>query len=339
MIKVTLQKDKDYWKLAWREGGHQRGHSIGRRKDVGGVMDRRQAVKVMVETEERLNRTTTEVPRLQDWLETYLASHTYAEGTVKLYRGTAALLMGFPCGNAKIDAVTRQEASAWRRELLAGNLEGQIGKPSVATVNRIVRQAKALFEAAVEEGIIAVNPYGHLDCVDPPVNKDWPYVDAGDFERLRGQTVRGFRMLLALCRWAGLRRGEALTLKWADWSPVQRRLTVHGKGGRKRTVPVSPLLHAALLDWKRFVDSREAYIVCHLSKSSLHGQFAKAFAAAGIVPWHSPCHTLRKSCEADWLKQFNLKTVADWMGHSPEVALKYYTRAEEDEFARAVKGD
>ena len=59
----------------------------------------------------------------------------------------------------------------------------------------------------------------------------------------------GEKTLIALCRLAGLRRGEALALPWSaiDWE--KRWLTVFAtKTGAKRIVPIEPKLHGILKD-------------------------------------------------------------------------------------------
>ena len=64
---------------------------------------------------------------------------------------------------------------------------------------------------------------------------------------------------------------------------------------------------------------------------------ARIMRLAGVPAFPDPFQSLRRSAERDWLDQgFDLPTVAAWMGHSPAVAMRYYTRAEPAAFARAA---
>lgn len=43
---------------------------------------------------------------------------------------------------------------------------------------------------------------------------------------------------------------------------------------------------------------------------------------------------MRKNCETDWKRLVDVQTYAEFFGHTPEVALKHYTRAEDQDFEK-----
>ena len=56
-------------------------------------------------------------------------------------------------------------------------------------------------------------------------------------------------MLIALCRLAGLLRGEGMDLTWSDIDWEKHRLTIIAeKIGRRRVAPIEPKLYQLLLD-------------------------------------------------------------------------------------------
>ena len=125
-----------------------------------------------------------------------------------------------------------------------------------------IRDAKAIFKRAVDDDLILFNPFDRLKVGAPKPDKDWHYVSLAELDKLldASKTV-GWKTLIALCRLAGLRRGETLALPWTgvDWQA--RRLTVYAeKTGAKRIVPIDPKLYPILL--AAFTNAGEAPTEC-----------------------------------------------------------------------------
>src|SRR5262245_39027585 len=108
--------------------------------------------------------------------------------------------------------------------------------------------AKTMFKRAIEHDLLLFNPFDRLKVRAPKPDKNWHYVSRADLDKLLAACKStGWKALIALCRLAGLRRGEALSLRWSgvDWQ--NRRLTIFAeKTGLKRTVPLDPKLYALL---------------------------------------------------------------------------------------------
>jgi integrase len=151
---------------------------------------------------------------------------------------------------------------------LALNLEGK--KITEASVCIHVRNAKTAFNHAVREDLIMFNPFDRLKGNAPEPDKDWKYVTLEELGRLLDACPgMGWRMLIALCRLAGLRRGEALDLTWSNVGWQKHRLTIIAeKTGQRRVTPVEPKLYELLLD---AFDQAENGVeqVCAISKHCL----------------------------------------------------------------------
>ncbi|GIV82247.1 MAG: hypothetical protein KatS3mg051_1601 [Anaerolineae bacterium] len=116
------------------------------------------------------------------------------------------------------------------------------------------RRLRAFLRWCVGEGYLEKNP---LEAVTPPRTQGTPppYLTREEFERLaravledamnastRAGRYRLLRLYRTLCLAVstGLRLGELRTITWAVVDLEADRLTVTGKGGRTRTVPILP---------------------------------------------------------------------------------------------------
>ena len=210
-----------------------------------------------------------------------------------------------------------------------------------ATVCRSVRDAKAIFRMAVDEDLLPFNPFDRLRSTPPPPDRTWQYVSVEMLGQLfKACPTDAWRRLLGLCRLAGLRQGEALRLLWKDVDLRTRQIVVVNPGRyrttkhRTRRVPAVPLLHDLLTKGTRR-ESGDRPVVAGLCRTNLWRDFRVILRCAGIRPWKKWCHTLRKNCETDWAERFPIHVVAEWLGNSPEVALRHYVRAESHHFREA----
>ena len=149
-------------------------------------------------------------------------------------------------------------------------------------------------------------------------------------------------MLLALCRLAGLRQGEALRLRWPHVDLQARRLLVENPGRyrtskkRRREVPIDPELYVLLRQagWQAYAEG-DGHVVQGVYADNMWRDFRVIARRAGLDPWARWRHTLRKNCETDWAGRFPIHVVAEWLGNSPEVAMRHYLRAEARHYLEA----
>ena len=344
MTTITLSKNGKYWQGRWVDA---RGRQLG--KGLGAVSKRQALVKIRrMQANMDLGRQSEgQAPRLGDYCARFLEHHPeYSPGTVEMYRQTIRYLLGFFDEDLRIDQITRATAADWRAALAAGEFRclNQIdkGAPNVGTVCRHVREVKKMFNEAADQELIGRNPFAKLQGTPPKPDKTWAYVDLPALDLLMDACRNdGWRMLLALCRLAGLRQGEALRLTWADVDLERRRLLIVNPGThrstkkRTRQVPIVPKLHDLLFEvWMK--DGRGERVVGLQPHADLWRAFGKLCRRIGLERHDRWCHTLRKHCETDWMAEHPAMVVSEWLGHSVQVAMQYYVRAEDRDFEQAA---
>jgi len=202
-----------------------------------------------------------------------------------------------------------------------------------------VRNAKTIFNRAVEDDLIPLNPFDRLKGSAPEPDKDWHYVSRDDRRRLWTACRNvGWQMMLGLCRLAGLRRGEALAMKWSsiDWD--KRRITIIAqKTGRRRVIPIDSEL-MALLAVARDDQWRDDHVVSmhDVARNALIDRLHKICEKAGLAKWADAFQVLRRNCETDWAQKYPQYAVSDWIGHDIRVSGKYYLQIPEELYERAA---
>ena len=339
LVKAKSGKRYVYWKLRWfGTDGKQHGPNIGR-ADGSRKLSKHQAEVLRRRKELELNehperRDVIRSPKLGDFVKSYLASRKpeVTKETLLNYRKTGDYLLAFWGVDCRISQITRSIAREFKTALANGELV-HINKrhrmPGPVTVERVAKEARSIFNQALDDGLILINPFAKLvRKVD--VEKDWHYVDLDETNRLLDACPNNdWRMLLALCRFAGLRQGEALALKWNNVRWDENCLRVWATKTKMRVVPVVPELYPLLQDAYEQAPVGEVMVVSGISKSNLWRDFQVICKRAGVKLYEKWCHTLRKNREQDWAQKFPNHIVAEWMGHSPEVARTHYLKVDD----------
>ncbi len=335
-----------YWQLRWYGmDGTRYSESIGRSDKVSKrQVEKRRVAKEMELQGSPRKRTPSRTPTLADFTDAYLEARKgeLATGSVELHEMTIRYLKAQFGDERRIDTITRFDARAFKTALAKGDLvrvnERKHGPPSSATVALHIRNARTMFNRAVDDDLIQFNPFDRLAGGVAPTEKNWHYVDAAEFKKLLDACPNdGWRALLGLCRLAGLRQGEALSLRWGqvDWDG--NRLEVWAaKTKRKRIVPIAPELLPILRAAFEKAAEGEVFVVSEVTHPNVWRDFGVIRKRAGVKPYAKWCHTLRKNREGDWnAAGFPFHVVADWMGHSPEVARQHYLRVDENNLSAA----
>jgi len=335
-MKVSLSQNGAYWLARYRLNGKTVGKSIGKR----GQMDRKAAEEACQRLQGQLNATPPAKieanPTVSDWLDTFLTLRPgLSERSVKLYRACGDRLATFLGPDKPLLDVTPLEAMHFRAWLAStGHLADQ-------TVYRIMGECRAIFGCAVDVEIIPRNPWLRAMPPKPRSNRSWPEIGPDTLSKLLEVADERWRLFMGLVRLAGLRQHEALKLRWANIDLTGKRLMVVHPGryqstkGRNRQVPIEPLLHDLLFKASMAGDSEE--LVCgRLPVGSLHREFHILCRRANIEPWPAWCQTMRRCCETDWAGKHPLHVVTQWMGNSPQVAMRHYLRATEADFEKAT---
>ena len=146
--------------------------------------------------------------------------------------------------------------------------------------------------------------------------------------------------LYGLVLWrTGLRRAEALALRWRDLRFDDDRPHVivrKGKGSKARTVPA----HSSLVDaFRVWPQGRPSDLVFpgrggrELNPATADRIIKRAISLAGLDEYATGtgtkrpgCHSLRHSCARHWLASGKkVNTVSAWLGHAnPKITLEAY---------------
>ena len=342
---VRLQSNGKYWTGVWSDSqGRRRARSLGPKRKVS----RRQA-RVLCDrlaAEMHLNpgrANARKAPKLGEFVRYYLTSRTDLKPkSLELHGLTARYLQKFFGHDIRIDRITRSEAAKWRSALARGDgISDRPAKPMVeASVCIHVRTAKTIFNIAVRDDLLLFNPFDRLRGNSPEPDKDWHYVSMEDLNRLLDACPNwGWRLLIALCRLAGLRRGEAFNLTWdaVDWKKHRLRVIAE-KTGRLRTVPVEPELYELLLE--AFGQAEEGQkSICPISDYCLWRNFQVIRERAGLARWKDAFKVLRRNRETDWAQEYPQYVVSRWMGHDIRVSDRHYLQVPEELYEKVAKAN
>lgn len=108
-----------------------------------------------------------------------------------------------------------------------------------ATRKKVLAVFRDFFRWARKSGLIVVNPA--LDITSPRVRHDRRDMTlTNDFVRkaIAGVSYPADRIAMRLITVYGLRRGELRNLRIKHMDPFRRQITVYGKGGKTRVIPV-----------------------------------------------------------------------------------------------------
>ncbi len=255
---VTLSSNGPYWQARYYDNrGHRRAKNLGPKsklsKRKAKVLCNRLAAELYVNPG---RADVGQASTLDEFLSRHMQIRTdLAEGTRRLHDMTRRYLLEFFGPKIRIDRISRATAAEWRDELALGRLTGAQTRKyrklkSEATVCGHIRIARSMFSRAVRDDQIMFNPFGRLKGTAPEPRKDWRYVTLQEFERLLSVCPNiSWQCFLGLQRLAGLRRGEALAVRWPDIDWDTHRLEVYAQKTKKtRFVPIEPRLYKLLLD-------------------------------------------------------------------------------------------
>jgi integrase/recombinase XerC len=140
------------------------------------------------------------------------------------------------------------------------------------------------------------------------------------------------RLALLLLYATGARLGEVGALRWEDVDLVAGPVHLHGKTGG-RTVPLHPQVLAAIE-----AAPRRGIFVLGIEPITIHGlryHLDSACYRAKVPRW-TPHGLRRLACDTLYRAGVDVGTAAAVLGHSPQVALRYYRRASDADMREAV---
>jgi integrase/recombinase XerC len=295
-------------------------------------------------------------PRIEAWLRRLATERGYSPKTIASYRGDLAELQRVAAGRPW-SALDEADLRRW----IAGAMRAGLAPRSIA---RRLSAWRGFFDALAEAGEVAANPARGLRA--PKAGRRLPkalspdqamrLVDgagaggrsagAGEdapFEALRDQAMLElfYSSGLRLSELTGLdlRHFEAPPQRSAGWLDLaEAEVTVTGKGGKRRTVPVGAAAIAALQAW---IDERARWFALHpaadprplflsargarLSNRTVQSRLARLASRRGVPVGVHP-HVLRHSFASHLLQSSgDLRAVQELLGHASIATTQVYT--------------
>ena len=275
---------------------------------------------------------------LQAWHDHLAIGQRKSPHTVRAYHKAAERLL------------TRQELADW---------------PGVATLtatrlrtHMASRRAEGLANTSAARELSALKGFiafaraqaGH-DVTDPPrmrgprIKKGLPRPVTPDDATALAETVEAMagkawtgardRAVLLLLYGAGMRIAEALSLT-ADVLPIGERLTVTGKGGKQRVVPILPVVSESVAEYARQcpwpLSARDPLFRGAkggpLSQGMVQKATARARKALGLPDTATP-HALRHSFATHLLGAgADLRSLQELLGHASLGSTQIYTQVD-----------
>jgi integrase/recombinase XerD len=295
---------------------------------------------------------------LQLFLDMLMAERGAAAHTIEAYARDLSEFLAFLASKSK----TAETASADHlRAFLAGLAKKGLAPTSRARKLSAIRQ---FFRFLLAEGMRSDDPSSAID--SPKLGRPLPKIlsleeveallktasDASEQAADGAARRRALRLyaLLETLYATGMRVSELIALPRAVLATDDRVLTIKGKGGRERLVPLNDAARKALAAHLAAVCDDEAKASGaspwlfpssggeHLTRQRF-GQELKALAVqAGIEPSRVSPHVLRHAFASHLLERgADLRTVQQLLGHADISTTQIYTHVIEERLRRLVE--
>jgi len=262
------------------------------------------------------------------FLERYFGTITCKLATRTFYGHTRRCLETKFGASRPLRDIGPADADQWRAWLTDDQ------ELSPATVARRIIAARTIWRAAVRWKLASENPFEGIKAGHQSNEERKRFVPRDAIEKAIAEAPDAeWRCIIALSRYGGLRcPSEHFALRWADidWDRGTIRVTVpklaHIEGCAQRMIPLFPELRLHLLELFDAAEPGNEYVIAkhRLPCANLRQQFERILLRAGLSPWPRLFHNLRASRETELMREYDLATVAKWIGNSPEVAARHY---------------
>lgn len=267
-----------------------------------------------------------------------LASPVIKTSTVNASAPHFKSLRAFFGDSRRLQSITRGDAKRWRESITEGHARN--------TVRKYTASAKKLFTAAIDDEIIASNPFGRLKSTMVKTRKRHYFITHSEAAAVLAHCpTLEWRLIFALARYGGLRcPSEILRLRWGDilWDKgkfiVRATKTEHHVGGGVRVVPIFPELEPLFSEAFHLAPSGTEYVIglTRDPKKNFRKPLCQIIERAGLKPWPKPFQNLRSTRETELEAEFGLKLATAWIGNSERVAKDSYLQTTDEEYERGA---
>ena len=228
---------------------------------------------------------------LESWTAEWLnrKGRESSKATMARYKGhTDALLewLGNDRRKKPLESLTAQDARKWRESLQDA---GRAGK----TVLAYIKDAGAVYRAAIREGLVSFNPFTTLETIDTSDSQERkPFTPGEVADLMKHAPDAEWRGLILVACFTGLRLGDAARLSWSSVDLETKRITLIPSKTKKKKREVRIPIHPDLLAFFESVpihsDKPDAPVFEKLSKveigarAGLSQAFNKLMAKAGV---------------------------------------------------------
>ncbi len=279
-------------------------------------------------------------PTLAEWVKRYIEGRSDIKPNTRRNMGQAQSgIIEFFGENKRLDEITAGDAQDFRIFLKSKGL-------AEGTIRRRCKRVKQFFTAAIRKEIISKNPFADLKCGNSSNPERLYFVEREDMQLVLDACPDDeWRLIFALARYGGLRTpSEAFLLTWANVNFDQMRFTVRSpktehQGKAFRVVPIYPELYPLLLKAFENAEEGEVYVINRYRNpaQNLRTQAHRIIRRAGLEPWPKTFQNLRSTRETELAEEYPVQVVCQWIGNSPQVAVKHYLQVTEKHFQKAVQ--
>lgn len=326
-MDVSVVRERGFYVASWTEAGKRKRKRLGKvsRRSGPGVMTLAEAQAEAA----RLAEALADPPEVDErdlsvgqWCARYWelrkveVSPGYVQSRrIHTQRFVSLVGAGVPCAE-----VSARHADDYRVDLLRLGLSDH-------TVSTALRTCKAWWERARVRRIVKSNPFDGMSHRQPDLDHEVRTIDPEVLVSVCERAPDPALGRVALvCYYAGLRRGEAMRLRWDEivWERSQLKILAHKTAKARRGfryVRLEPELERLLLDWQ---DEAEDERVLPVDSNDLKG--VGGWLNSGPLDLgDKPLQELRRIRERVWLDEgHNAEHVFTWMGHTAEVARRFY---------------
>jgi len=339
VILVTPRKNgAKGWRAAWKQPGPD-GSMRQMYRHIGDV-SRAEAMMRCGEIQRELDAAPLIEPdSIESWSHRFFAMcGKLTRETRQLYELTFSRLVAHLGAGKRLDEVTDADARSFVAYLESLRKADGVAHSS-SSINRHLRDAHRIWAIAIEARLTTTNPFASRAAKEGRQKHRVGvafsrYVPLDEFTGiLKACPNESWRLVFNLARWGGLRANEIRRADWSDFDLARRQFTVLGKfedGARRdgtkmrrRVVPIVPELYAVLANHP----SRTGRLV-PFSMDQMKKMPTRIVKDAGGDYYGKALHSLRASFVNDMQDIHNIQDVAEWLGHSVTVAMRYYRQRE-----------
>ena len=227
------------------------------------------------------------------------------------------------------------------RDIAARDLEEYMTErkstASNSTINKELACVKHMFNKAVEWGYLKHNQLAGVKRLKEPPGR-LRYLTRNEEERLINACAGHLKPIVVTALNTGMRKGEILSLTWADVNMHNRIITIRkSKNNETRSIPMSDTLYETLKSQKSSTNGQNVFpgkngdCLTEIKRS-----FATALRKAGIKDFRF--HDLRHTFASRLVMSgVDIRTVQELMGHKDIRMTMRYSHLSNSHLKEAVK--